>query len=92
MLEAKLLEFLLQTPDQVHTPDELFRGVWQAEPEAGDVANVARCAVKRLRRKLESDPGNPYQIVTIYGRGYRLVMKEDVAKDKPQAVVLCQPN
>ena len=56
------------------TRDTLIDRVWGSD-YVGDTKTLD-VHIKRLRSKVESDPGNPTRIVTIRGLGY----KYDVAK------------
>ena len=48
--------------------DQLIREVWGWE--VGDASTVT-VHVRRVREKVESDPGTPTRLVTVFGRGYR---------------------
>ncbi len=69
--EYSLLEQLVTHPDTVLTQRELLSSVWGAEYR--DDTEYLRVYVGRLRRKLESDPANPKQLVTEPGVGYRFI-------------------
>ena len=58
-------------PRHVFTRDQLMDRVWGHLP-AVDTGTVT-VHVRRLREKLESDPGNPTHIETVWGVGYRFV-------------------
>ena len=64
--EFDLLAFLLAHPGQVFTRADLLEQVWGWS--FGDWSTVT-VHVKRLRAKLEADPGE--RIATVYGVGYR---------------------
>lgn len=69
-LEARLLEVLILNADQDLSSDAIIDRVWGQT--AGDRIKL-RQLVHRLRRKIESDPSNPFIIKTIPGIGYRLI-------------------
>ena len=68
--EFDLLLFLLRHPDRVWTRDQLLDRVWNAAVGAG--TRTVDLHVRRLRAKLERDPGDPRCLRTVYGVGYLL--------------------
>jgi DNA-binding response OmpR family regulator len=67
--EFDLLWFLARHPQQVFTREQLLDGVWGYE-FTGDASTVT-VHIRRLREKIESDPGKPRFIQTVWGVGYR---------------------
>jgi DNA-binding response OmpR family regulator len=74
--EFDLLAWLVQHPGTVWSRDDLMREVWRWD--VGDASTVT-VHVRRLREKVEADPGAPTRLVTVFGRGYRW----DAAPDEP---------
>lgn len=68
--EFDLLVALLRRDGRVATRAELLDEVWQYEPDV--VSRTVDVHILELRRKLESDPGNPRHILTVRKTGYRL--------------------
>ncbi len=68
--EFRLLLTLAQRPGQVFTREVLVDQVWGYE-YFGD-SRLVDMAIKRLRDKVEDEPGAPKLIVTVRGVGYRL--------------------
>jgi DNA-binding response OmpR family regulator len=68
--EFDLLLYLLRHPGRAWTRDQLLDRVWGLE-EAGDTRTVD-LHVRRLRVKVEDDPGDPRFIETVWGVGYRM--------------------
>ncbi len=68
--EFDLLLFLVMSPRQAFTREQLLRNVWNAEPGWQDPATVTE-HVHRLRRLIEVDPAVPSRLVTVRGVGYR---------------------
>ncbi len=68
--EFELLELLLRNSGRVLTRMQLMDRVWGSD-YVGDTKTLD-VHVKRLRAKLEPDPGNPRHIVTVRGLGYKL--------------------
>lgn len=67
--EYKLLEQLARSPSKTVPTDQLLNNVWGSE-YSGEVSHVKRY-IWMLRKKLETDPGNPKHIITERGFGYR---------------------
>ncbi|MCP3980638.1 MAG: response regulator transcription factor [bacterium] len=68
--EFDLLLFFLRFPDRTWTRDQLLDRVWGPTYE-GD-ARTVDLHVRRLRSKIEQDPGDPSYIETVWGVGYRM--------------------
>ncbi len=66
--EFELLKFLAQQPEKIFSRETLLEKVWGYE-YYGDVRTVD-VTVRRLREKIEDDPGMPRYIVTKRGVGY----------------------
>ncbi len=67
--EFELLELLLANAGRVLTRDVLIDRVWG--PNYYGDTKTLDVHVKRLRSKVEDDPGHPERIVTVRGVGYR---------------------
>jgi len=68
--EFELLEMFLRNPGRVLTRGQLIDRVWGSD-YVGDTKTLD-VHVKRLRAKLEPDPGEPKFLVTVRGLGYKL--------------------
>ena len=66
--EFELLKFLATQPEKIFTRENLLENVWGYE-YYGDVRTVD-VTVRRLREKIEDDPGMPRYIITKRGVGY----------------------
>ena len=66
--EFDLLRFLMQSPDKVFSREELMEKVWNYG-YFGDMRTVD-VTIRRLREKIEDDPGKPRHILTKRGVGY----------------------
>ncbi|MGW3313740.1 response regulator transcription factor [Streptomyces sp. NPDC001073] len=66
--EFDLLAFFLRHPGRVYGREDLMREVWGWD--FGDLSTVT-VHVRRLRGKVEDDPGRPRYIQTVWGIGYR---------------------
>ncbi len=68
--EFELLEYFMRNAGRVLTRGQLIDRVWGAD-YFGDTKTLD-VHVKRIRAKIEPDPGNPRRLVTVRGLGYRL--------------------
>jgi two-component system response regulator VicR len=66
--EFELLRYLAEREDKVFSREQLLEEVWGYE-YYGDIRTVD-VTVRRLREKLEDDPGDPRYIMTKRGIGY----------------------
>lgn len=69
--EFELLELLLRNAGRVLTRGQLIDRVWGSN-YVGDTKTLD-VHVKRVRAKIERDPGNPTLLVTVRGLGYKLL-------------------
>ncbi len=67
--EFELLELLLRNAGRVLTRGQLIDRVWGSD-YVGDTKTLD-VHVKRLRAKVEPDPGHPQHILTVRGLGYK---------------------
>ncbi|MBV9096826.1 MAG: response regulator transcription factor [Frankiaceae bacterium] len=67
--EFELLEFLLRNSGRVLTRGQLIDRVWGSD-YVGDTKTLD-VHVKRLRAKIEPDPGRPRHLLTVRGLGYK---------------------
>lgn len=65
--EYEILKYLMENPDTVFSPKEIYLALWQ-----DDVVNENAVAVhiRHLREKLEIDPSNPVYLKVNWGHGY----------------------
>ena len=69
--EYELLLLLVKNKEKVISKEELFNKVWGVESESEQQTLTVH--IKRLRQKIEKDPGNPRCILTVWGVGYKFV-------------------
>lgn len=67
--EFDLLEYLLRNAGRVLTRGQLIDRVWGSD-YVGDTKTLD-VHIKRLRSKIEDDPKQPVQLVTVRGLGYK---------------------
>jgi len=68
--EFDLLAFLAASPRQVFSRDQLLAHVWESSSDWQDAGTVTE-HIRRVRRKVESDPDHPRWVHTVRGVGYR---------------------
>ena len=68
--EFELLEMLMRNEGRVLTRMQLIDRVWGSD-YVGDTKTLD-VHIKRLRAKIEPDPGSPQHILTVRGLGYKL--------------------
>ncbi|NOZ05240.1 MAG: response regulator transcription factor [Chloroflexi bacterium] len=68
-IEFRLLHCLMRNVGRTLTHDILLSSVWGYEYEG--YSNQIAVYMRRLRAKIEEDPGNPKRLVTVRGLGYR---------------------
>lgn len=69
-LEFQLLKYLMQNPGVVLSKEDLLQNVWGYVSTGADM-NMIEATVRRLRKKVETDPSEPRFIQTVWGSGYR---------------------
>ena len=67
--EFDLLLFLARHPGQALTRDDLMRTIWRYSFYTD--TSTLTVHMRRLRAKIEKDPGNPRHLQTVWGVGYR---------------------
>ena len=68
-IELKMLQLFLRQPGRVLSRAQVIGDVWG--PDVFVTDRVVDTHVVKLRRKVESDPGDPKHIVSVRGLGYR---------------------
>ena len=69
--EFDLLLVLARHEGAVFTREELLDRVWGAGFDG--FAHTVNSHINRLRAKIEDDPAHPRRVLTVWGRGYKLV-------------------
>jgi DNA-binding response OmpR family regulator len=68
-IEFRLLHCLVRNSGRVLTHDQLLSTVWGYEYDG--YSNQVAVYIRRLRYKIESDPGQPEHILTVRNLGYK---------------------
>lgn len=74
--ELELLQYLHGHRGQVLSRDRLLSEVWGHRADADIATRTVDNFIVRLRRHIEADPTAPRYLVTVHGRGYKLVEQE----------------
>lgn len=68
--EYKLLRLFMENPDRVIAPEQILTKLWDCSENYVD-HNTLTVYIRRLRTKIEEDPGNPKRILTVRRLGYK---------------------
>jgi DNA-binding response OmpR family regulator len=71
----QLLLFFCKHPNQLFSKNQLYEKVWGEEFLGED--NTVMVHIRKLREKIEDNPSNPSNIVTVRGLGYKFVSDGD---------------
>ena len=65
-----LLRFFMENPGKVFDKKEIYKNVWDDDLFDDNTVTVF---IRKLRRIIETDPGKPKNIVTVWGEGYKFI-------------------
>lgn len=68
--EYKLLCLFMENPNNVLSPEQILGKLWDCNENYID-SNTLTVYIRRLRTKIEDNPGKPQKIVTVRGMGYK---------------------
>ena len=68
--EYRLLCLFMQNPGIILTKEKILDKLWDGDGNYVD-DNTLAVYIRRLRTKIEDDPGNPQMLVTVRGMGYK---------------------
>ena len=68
--EYKLLCLLMENSGQVLSPEQILGKLWDCNEDYVD-SNTLTVYIRRLRTKIEDNPGKPERIVTVRRMGYK---------------------
>jgi DNA-binding response OmpR family regulator len=68
--EYKLLCLFMENADQILSPEQILGELWDCSENYID-NNSLTVYIRRLRTKIEDNPGEPKRIVTVRGMGYK---------------------
>jgi len=69
-LEYKILFLLVRNPGRVFSIDEIYESVWGGDSVGG--GSTVTVHIRRIREKIEINPGEPKYIKVVWGLGYKL--------------------
>lgn len=68
--EYKLLCFFMQNPNIILSKEQILEKLWDCDGSFID-SSALTVYVRRLRMKIENDPGQPKMLLTVRGMGYK---------------------
>ena len=68
--EFEILKLLMENPNRVFSPKEIYREVWHEDPMGAD--NTVAVHIRHLREKTEINPAEPRYIKVVFGQGYKI--------------------
>ncbi|MDE7324927.1 MAG: response regulator transcription factor [Lachnospiraceae bacterium] len=68
--EYKLLCLFMENPDQILSPEQILGRLWDCNESYIDNHSLT-VYIRRLRTKIEDNPGEPKRIATVRGMGYK---------------------
>lgn len=68
--EFDILKLLMENPNRVFSPKEIYREVWHEDPMGAD--NTVAVHIRHLREKTEIDPADPRYIKVVFGQGHKI--------------------
>lgn len=68
--EYKLLCFFMKNPNAVLSKEQLLDNLWDCEGDYIDSSTLT-VYMRRLRMKIEDNPGEPQMLLTVRGMGYK---------------------
>ncbi len=68
--ETKILELLMRNPGRIFSAEEIYSAVWK-EPIAYNGEKTVMVHIRRIREKIEINPGEPEYLKVVWGIGYK---------------------
>jgi DNA-binding winged helix-turn-helix (wHTH) protein len=93
-LPLQLLMFLVEKRGQLVTREQISSELWSKDVFV-DVEQGINTAIRKIRRALADDAGEPQYLQTVVGRGYRFVAptaEEDASSQAPAEVFSVSPE
>jgi len=72
--ETKILELLMRNPGRIFSAEEIYTSVWK-EPIAYNGEKTVMVHIRRIREKIEINPGEPEYLKVVWGIGYKFEAK-----------------
>ena len=93
-LPLQLLMFLVEKRGQLVTREQISSELWSQDVFV-DVETGINTAIRKIRRALADDAGEPQYLQTVVGRGYRFVAptaEEDTISQPPAEAFVISPE
>ncbi len=71
--EFDILKLFLKNQGKVISPKEIYKQVWNGDPFGAE--NTVLVHIRHLRKKIEINPAEPRYIVSVFGHGYKMDVK-----------------
>ena len=84
--EFKVLSCLMETPDDVWSPEDLVRRTRGYDADTEGARAIIRVHIRRLRKKLEPDPADPSYVINVRGIGYMFASETQRGDEETQMV------
>ncbi len=68
--EYEILKLLMQHPDEVLSPKEIYRQVWNDAPYGAE--STVAVHIRHIREKIEINPAEPRYLKVVWAQGYKL--------------------
>ena len=68
--EYEILKLLMEHPNEVFSPKEIYRRVWKENPLGTE--NIVAVHVRHIREKIEINPKEPKYLKVVWGIGYKI--------------------
>lgn len=68
--EYEILRLLMQNPDKVFSPKEIYQKVWKDDPYGAE--STVAVHIRHLREKIEINPTEPRYLKVVWGQGYKM--------------------
>ncbi|MBQ8823507.1 MAG: response regulator transcription factor [Lachnospiraceae bacterium] len=72
--ETRILELLMRHAGRIFSAEEIYREVWK-EPIAYNGEKTVMVHIRRIREKIEINPGEPEYLKVVWGIGYKFEKK-----------------
>ena len=72
--ETKIMELFMKNPGRIFSAEEIYTFVWQ-EPLVYNGEKTVMVHIRRIREKIEINPGEPEYLKVVWGIGYKLENK-----------------
>ena len=67
--ETKIVELLMRNPGRIFPAEEIYSKIWNES--AYSTENTVMVHIRRIREKIEINPGEPEYLKVVWGIGYK---------------------